>query len=191
MKTEMTVTYPYALFCDLPALVFPLNPFDVLGLPLFGTGWTALWTSLEIPGSLDWAITTVCYLVLPLLSVLMFTVIVVLLKNQYTHLSIKKRIKAIQEETHSTLADLIFSTKGPDSLYLKVYNFKKKVPFQKAWCRDYLRDEILNLSENYQVDPARYLEIYKLFGFYEKSRELLSHRKWYYRSLGIYRLQRI
>ncbi|MEO1012343.1 MAG: HEAT repeat domain-containing protein [Bacteroidota bacterium] len=190
MKTEMMVLYPCALFCGLPAHYLHVYTFNVGPFSL-GIGPFMVWSSFDFPDSDDLAIAAIRYVFLPFLIINLIVVIFLLLRNQYAHLRTKTKIEVLEKQINEGLVDLIFSKNGMDSLFLKVRAFKNSIPFHEKWCRNYILDKILNLSQSYQVDPERHLEIFKLFGFYEKSQKLLRHRKWYYRSLGIYRVQRI
>jgi hypothetical protein len=65
------------------------------------------------------------------------------------------------------------------------------IPFHKKWCQNYILHKILEINQTFHVNQNFHRDIFKLFGFDKISHQLLRHKKWYLKSLGIYRLQRM
>jgi hypothetical protein len=127
--------------------------------------------------------------VIPFLFLVVVILVLALLINHYTSLDILKRKKSVLEATDSTLTQLLFWTGGFEQMKLMVQEFKYSVPYEKKWCRKLIMERILEMKQNFQLESSTLLNIYKLFGFEKVTYDLLQHKKWHKRSLGIYQLQ--
>ncbi len=123
--------------------------------------------------------------------VLTIVAVLLLLRNQYLGIELEKRKKSIEDATNTLLMELIFSTTSKSQMKEKIEEFKHLIPFHKKWCNDYMLTKILDMNLIFQVDSEQHREIFRLFGFDKVSYQLLRHKKWHYKSLGIYRLQRM
>lgn len=129
------------------------------------------------------------YGIIPFLFIVVTTLVITLLINHYINLDILKRKESVIEATDSILTQLLFWNEGFEQMKFAVEEFKFGVPYKKKWCRKLIMERILMMKQNFQLDSNTLLNIYKLFEFEKITYNLLRHRKWHKRSLGIYQLQ--
>ncbi len=129
------------------------------------------------------------FVVIPFLFLNVLIVTITLLINHYIHLEILKRKKSVEEATDTILTRLLFWKGSFEEMRVAVEEFKYAVPYKKKWCRQFVLNRIIRIKLNFQLDDDTFLNIYKLFEFEKITYDLLRHKKWHKRSLGIYQLQ--
>lgn len=127
--------------------------------------------------------------ILPFLFIVVILLVIKLLINHYINLEILKRKKKVLESTDLLLTQLLFWRGEVKQMGVAVEEFKNSVPYTKRWCRNLIMKRILQMKQNFQLDSNTLLNIYKLFEFEKITYDLLNHKRWYKRSLGIYQLQ--
>lgn len=131
----------------------------------------------------------IIYVIIPFLLLLVIVLTFTLLINYHINLQILKRKNSVLEATDSLLTELIFGNNSVAEMRYAVEEFKIKVAYKNKWCRKLIMGRILQMKENFQLDSTTLLDIYKLFEFEKITYNLLRHKKWYKRSLGIFQLQ--
>lgn len=151
--------------------------------------------SIEFLGSLqsfsteDFFLQALTFIIIPFLFLAVIVLVITLLINHYISLDILRRKNSVLEATDSILTQLLFWQGSLEEMRLAVEEFKYGVPYKKKWCRKLIMERILQMKQNFQLDSTALLDIYKLFGFEKITYNLLRHKKWHKRSLGIYQLQ--
>lgn len=191
MKITLITFSIYGHFFSFEAM---LNYFSVIGfwIETFINGES--YTSIDDLLSLDvenWPITIIKFFFIPFLLLVTISVTLLLIRNQYMSIKLKKKKQSIDDEINTLLTDIIFNKRNDRQIAEKIKAFKLLVPFGKKWCQNYLLHKILEINQTFQIDSNLHQNIYKLFGFDKISNRLLRHKKWYLKSLGIYRLQRM
>lgn len=129
----------------------------------------------------------VIHILVPFMVLLFFTLVAILVINRMIYEVYKFRIKTVKSKIDTFLTTLVFSEFDKELFSNKIKKFKKKVPFEKIWCKEIILNEIINLKQNLKGETANHLHlIYEEFGLFEFSVRLLKKPQWYVKSLGIY-----
>nr|WP_294935568.1 hypothetical protein [uncultured Flavobacterium sp.] len=130
------------------------------------------------------------FIVIPVFLLLIFIVVFFLIINRFKSEKLVSKKKKIDASLNDFLTEIIFSNYGAKEIKSKIAQFKKTIPYQEKWCRYLILNKIIHLKQNINdLDQNQLLLIYKYFGLQAFSRKLLRHRKWYFKSLGIYHYQ--
>ncbi|MFD2033794.1 HEAT repeat domain-containing protein [Belliella marina] len=69
----------------------------------------------------------------------------------------------------------------------KIEKLKKKIPFEKIWCKELVLENIIDLDRNLKgVQKKVLIQAYLKFGLYNHLKGLLATEKWYYISKVLY-----
>lgn len=129
----------------------------------------------------------VIHILVPLMVLTFLTLVAILVVNRMIYEVYKFRIKSVKSKIDGFLTALVFSPFEEDTFAKKIKNFKKKVPFEKNWCKEIILNEIINLKQNLKGESASHLHfIYEEFGLFQFSLRLLKKPQWYVKSMGIY-----
>jgi len=129
----------------------------------------------------------VIHILVPFMVLLFFTLVAILVINRMIFEVYKFRIKSVKAKIDAFLTALVFSEFDEEKFSKKIKKFKRKIPFEKSWCKEIILNEIINLKQNLKGETARHLHfIYEEFGLFEFSVRLLKKPQWYVKSVGIY-----
>ncbi len=93
-----------------------------------------------------------------------------------------------QYKIYGFFSSIIFEENLSDNkLNKEIEKLKKKVPFQKTWCKELIIDNIIDLDKNLKGGQKEILiKIYLKLGLYTYMNGLLKTGKWYYISKALY-----
>lgn len=132
----------------------------------------------------------VIHILVPFMVLAFLTLVVILIVNRTIYEVYKFRVKSAKSKIDAFLTTLVFSPFEEEAFAKKIKKFKKKIPFEKNWCKEIILNEIINLKQNLKGETARHLHfIYEEFDLYKFSLKLLKNPQWYIKSLGIYHFQ--
>lgn len=129
----------------------------------------------------------VIHILVPLVVLIFLTLVVILVVNRMIYEVYKFRIKSVKSKIDKFLTSLVFSPFDEEEFAKKIKKFKKKIPFEKSWCKEIILNEIINLKQNLKGESSNHLHfIYEQFELYRFSIKLLNNPLWYVKSAGIY-----
>ncbi|EKB50721.1 HEAT repeat domain-containing protein [Cecembia lonarensis] len=140
----------------------------------------------EISGNLGFQEASDYVLIFLLLSVLFIISQLFLLRLRKSYLNNKKTL--VQYRTNGFLSEIIFSEDQSEKFIdNKINEFKKKVPFQKPWCKDLLIQNIIDLDKNFKGQNGKLLHaIYFKLELHGYTENLVNSKIWYLKAKGIY-----
>jgi hypothetical protein len=130
------------------------------------------------------------FFIIPLFILIILALVFFLIANRYRFEKLAVKKKEIDTSLNSFLTEIIFSDYDAKELKSKIKQFKETIPYQEKWCRYLILNKIIHFKQNLNhAGQNQILLIYKYFGLQEYSQKLMRHKKWYFKSLGIYHYQ--
>lgn len=129
-------------------------------------------------------------IVVPVLVLFFLALVVVLAVNRLNYEIFKFRSRLAKAKIDIFLTSLVFSPLDKDDFTLHIDNFKKRIPFEKNWCKEIILNEIINLKQNLKGEIGQNIHfIYEQFHLFNFSLKYLKSYQWYKKSIGIYHFQ--
>lgn len=129
----------------------------------------------------------VIHILVPIMVLLFLSIVSILIINRLIYEVFKFKMKLAKAKIDIFLTSLVFSPFEEESFSKAINDFKKRIPFQKNWCKEIILNEIINLKQNLKGDTTIHLHfIYEKFDLFEFSLKLIKHHQWYFKSMGIY-----
>jgi hypothetical protein len=129
-------------------------------------------------------------IVLPVLVCGFFLLIIILIGNRYRFDLFRPKFEATKIEIDSFLTNLIFSPFDETFYKLEIERFKKRIPFEKKWCKKLLLNEIIFLKLNLKGEITnRFHFLYEEFGLFNYTKRLLKSNYFYLKCLGMHQLE--
>jgi len=132
----------------------------------------------------------VIHILVPFIVLAFLTLVTILVVNRTIYEVYKFRIKSVKSKIDAFLTALVFSPFEEEAFSKEIKKFKKKIPFEKNWCKEIILNEIITLKQNLKGETSRHLHfIYEKFDLYKFSLRLLKNPQWYVKSVGIFHFQ--
>ena len=129
----------------------------------------------------------VVHILVPIMVLLFLSIVSILIINRLLYEIHKFKLKVAKAKIDIFLTSLVFSPFEEELFSEAINNFKKRIPFQKNWCKEIILNEIINLKQNLKGDTTTHLHyIYEKFELFEFSLKLVKNHQWYIKSMGIY-----
>lgn len=130
------------------------------------------------------------FTILPILICGLILLIAFLIINRFRYDLLRPKFEATKSEIGSFLTNMIFSPFDKTLFKAEIEEFKKKIPFEKNWCKKLVLNEIIFLKSNLKGDTTKTLQFfYEQFGLFEFTKKLLKSNRFYLKCLGMYQLQ--
>ena len=78
----------------------------------------------------------VIHILVPFMVLLFFTLVAILVINRMIYEVYKFRIKSVKSKIDGFLTKLVFSEFDEQQFAKDIKKFKKKIPFEKSWCKE-------------------------------------------------------
>jgi len=102
----------------------------------------------------------------------------------------KFRSRLAKAKVDIFLTSLVFSPLDKEDFAVRIGQFKKRVPFEKNWCKEIILNEIINLKQNLKGEIGQSIHfIYEQFDLFNFSLKYINSHQWYTKSVGIYHFQ--
>lgn len=130
------------------------------------------------------------HIVLPVLILTFLILIVILITNRLYFEVFKFRYKLAKAKTDIFLTSLVFSPLDEVGFAIEINRFKKRIPFNKNWCKDIILNKIITLKKSLKGETTRNIHfIYEQFDLFNFSIAHLKSNRWYIKSQAIYHFQ--
>lgn len=130
------------------------------------------------------------HIVLPFLVLFFITLVVFLAINRLKYEIFKFRMRLAKAKVDIFLTSLVFTTLNKDDFTAAIENFKKRIPFDKNWCKEIILNEIINLNQSIKGEIRQNIHfIYEEFDLFKFSLKYINSPHWYKKSVGIYHFQ--
>ena len=129
-------------------------------------------------------------IILPILIIGCVLLITVLIINRYRYDLFRPKFEAAKDEIENFLTNMVFSPFDEVLHKAEIEEFKKKIPFEKNWCKKLLLNEIIFLKLNLKGDITnKFHFIYEQFDLFRYTQRLLKSRRFYLKCLGLFQLE--
>jgi len=121
------------------------------------------------------------------------SLIVTLIKHRKGVKTADAHKKIVQRKINGFLTDLILNDNLSEELLdQKLADFRTKIPYNKAWCKELLIKNIIDLNKNFKGEmSSMFIDIYLKLDLLSYSEDLIKNKVWYEKTKGIFHFEEL